>query len=443
MALQFNPGPYLDVWQRNNQIQDQNRIDPNTAISQPLLQGLQQMADAKRQQQLLDLQKQTLAAQNQKDAYEYGTPIDPNATVGSATGQMGSSVFMPGAPAPGTAGPMPAQPVGTGMKLVDAFNAWRAGGMKGPAQPEFMGALGKDERAQLFKQQNEDETNYVAPQYDAAGNVTGWTALPKGTKPASIPRPYNSTGVTTANLNWNTATPAQQNMAIAMVKGNIRPSDLGLRDRATIVGLANEYAQKNNMPFQSYGGEVKAKTANYFASGKGGQNATSLNTALGHLSDALDSYNAVGNTNQQWLNVPLNKLRTMTDNPDVVALNLNLNALRGELANVFKNGGGTDQEIASWSNYLNDNLTPAQFQAAAQKVNGLLNSRLDALNYQQNDVMKGGGPERSFLSPHGASIAGKLSSGSPTGANEVQRRTNDGRIAVFDANTKQFLRYAQ
>jgi hypothetical protein len=129
MALQFNPAPYLDVWQRNQQIQAQ-RPDLNATVSQPILQGLQLMADSRRQQQLVDLQKQKIAQDQRQNDYEYGAPIDPNAEISSPTGQMAQSSFMPGAPArpsglslgrmPGPAAP--AQRVATGGRLVDAFN---------------------------------------------------------------------------------------------------------------------------------------------------------------------------------------------------------------------------------------------------------------------------------------------------------------------------------
>jgi hypothetical protein len=368
------------------------------------MQGLQMMADNRRQQQMMDMTKQKndadAANETQKTAIEqrkadseYGTPIQPGAMF-AQPGGLGKSSFMPGGQGQ----------VGQGSSLIDAFNTWRGGGMKTAAQPEFVDALGKDERKQFYDNMN--------PQ----------------TKTAAA-------GVTTGNLTWDGASPMQQSMAKALSEGRIRPSDLGLRDRATIVGLANDYATKNGQAFQSYSGDVKAHTANYFASGRGGQNATSLNTALGHLADAVDAYDKIGNTNQNWLNVPLNKLRTATNDPDVVALNLNLNALRGELANVFKNGGGTDHEIESWQQYLNDNLTPAQYNAAAEKVNALLNSRLDALNYQQSDVMGRNGVGRSFLSPHAATINNRLNAaqGASPAGDRVTFMDSDGQQHTIPA----------
>ena len=163
MALQFNASPYLQVWAKRKAEEEANRFDPNT-VSQPILQGLGQLAESRRQQQLVDLQKQKMTqdqqqqtwnmGQQQRQAdYEYGAPIDPNAMIASPTGQMAQSKFMPGGTGP--AGPMGVGAAGMGQvatsgSLVDAFNSWRSGGMKGPGRPEFAPALGKDERKAFY-----------------------------------------------------------------------------------------------------------------------------------------------------------------------------------------------------------------------------------------------------------------------------------------------------
>lgn len=222
---------------------------------------------------------------------------------------------------------------------------------------------------------------------------------------------FNNGKATKSNMqtsSMESSSPQEQSLARAMVEGRVRPSDIGFRDRGRIISLANEYADKNGIKFQSYGGDVKAGMAKNLAFGKMGMNALSLNTALGHVGDAMTAYTNVENTDQAWLNQPINYLREKTNNPYIIAIGLNLNALRGELANVFKNSGGTDQEIASWSKYLNEDLTPSQYIAAAQKIDELLTSRLDALQYQQSNVMDHPISERSLISPKGQGIREKI-----------------------------------
>lgn len=227
-------------------------------------------------------------------------------------------------------------------------------------------------------------------------------SVQKGTIIKDLPR-ANSTD----QVSWATATPQQQSLAQAMYEGRVRPSDIGFRDRGKVTLLANEYATQNGLPpFRSYNADVNATMAKYATSGKLGQNALSLNTALGHAASAYDSYQAIGNTNQKWLNTPINVLRKQTNDPNVVALGINLNALQGELANVFKNSGATDQEISHWQKYLNEDLTPSQFNGALSKIDDLLKSRLSAMDYQRSQAGGGGG---SLISPHAKEISDKLS----------------------------------
>lgn len=230
--------------------------------------------------------------------------------------------------------------------------------------------------------------------------------LPEGFSPKTANSNLQSIGGT-----FESASPEEQHLAKALAQGNILTSDIGQRQRGRVVALANEYAIKNNMPFQSYTGNVRKGMAENLAYGGMGKNALSLNTALGHTQDAMDAFQKIGNTNQAWLNTPINKLKAATNDPNVISLGLNLNALQGELANVFKNSGGTDQEIASWREYLNRDLTPAQAVAAGQKIQELLLSRQNALEYQQQNVMGNSNMGRQLLSPKGRAIMQNLKSG--------------------------------
>lgn len=164
MPLNFDPSPYLRVWEQRRQ-EEQNRPDFNQQFTQPIFQGLQMMAENKRQQQLMDLQKQKYATdQNQvafendmlkrKSNYEYGAPIDPNQSVGVQGGQGASRLFSGGQQ----------MPVGQQSSLIEQFNKFKAGGMKpAEARPEFMGALGQDERKEFYKKANPDPTDVINP----------------------------------------------------------------------------------------------------------------------------------------------------------------------------------------------------------------------------------------------------------------------------------------
>lgn len=222
------------------------------------------------------------------------------------------------------------------------------------------------------------------------------------------PTGRGNTAFGTDSITWEKSTQQDKDMAKALYEGRVRPSDLGYRDRSVAVKLAEQYALKENLsPYKSYAGNVAGKTAEAFASGKLGQNALSLNTALGHVASAYDAYQDIGNTNQVWLNEPLNKLRSATGDPAVKKLDTTLTALQGELATVFKGSAGTDQEVGVWMKILNDGLSPQQINAVIPQIDELLRSRLSALNYQRESGMAGRG-EAPLLSPKASEISKKF-----------------------------------
>lgn len=217
---------------------------------------------------------------------------------------------------------------------------------------------------------------------------------------------------------WDKASPQEQDIARGIYEGRIQPGALGYKERSIGVKLADEYAHKFNLPpFKSYAGNVAGKTAEAFATGKPGMNALSLNTALGHVDAVYDGFQKIANTDTKWLNRPLNKIALESGDPNLARLGVSLNALRGELATVFKGSAGTDQEIESWMKYLSDDLTPAQVNAVIPQVDELLRSRLSALDYQRQSGM-GGRAEAPLLSPKAAKISKRLGEGSAGGSEQ-------------------------
>lgn len=242
----------------------------------------------------------------------------------------------------------------------------------------------------------------------------------------SAKTPSKNAGTDLSKVTWESASPDEQGLAKSVYDGNVLPKDIGFRERSRIIELANIYGSKDGRdPFQSFTGSVKEGSAKSFSTGKLGQNALALNTALGHVNSAYDSYKKIGNTDQKWLNVPLNKLKKQTGDGNVVKLGITLNALRGELATVFKGSSGTDQDAASWRDYLTDDLTPTQINAAIPQVDELLRSRLSALEYQRKSGMSGRG-KSPLLSPHAAEISKRL-----------------GSSNIKDSKPKQFLSVEQ
>jgi hypothetical protein len=238
------------------------------------------------------------------------------------------------------------------------------------------------------------------------GQIVNQGSTAKGGIVKVLPSPKAQTG--TAGVSWDTASPQEQALAQARYEGRVRSSDLGFRDRGRINALANEYASRNNLsPFVAYNADTNATMGKYATSGKLGQNALSLNTALGHADSVYAAYQDVKNTNINWINQPINALKKNTNDKSVIALGVKLNAFRGEMANVFKANGATDQEVESWKQQFNDSLTPDQAIAAMGSADELLRSRLNALEYQR--AQAGGGNGQPLISPHAQEISNRLS----------------------------------
>ncbi len=211
------------------------------------------------------------------------------------------------------------------------------------------------------------------------------------------------------NVTWATADAADKKLGEGLYNGTLQTQALSWKDRGRGTKLAIEYALENNLPpYVSYAGDVKAGAARLYSSGKAAQTATSIDTALKHLGTLSNKYDDLGNLDERFLNIPLNKLKSYTDNPDVVAVEASLTAVQNELATAFKGTGATDQEIKEWRKSLSPDLTPRQQMGMLQTVDELLRGRLDALEYQRKNVMGSPISERELLSPSSRKVSKKI-----------------------------------
>lgn len=130
-----------------------------------------------------------------------------------------------------------------------------------------------------------------------------------------------------------------------------------------------------------------------FTSGNGAKNIRSLNTAVQHLDTLTKAMKELDNAPVQFWNTVTNYGLTKVGDPRVTKFNTAATALSGELANVFKNTSGTDQEIKEWRKNLNTSDSPEQLLANINTVIELLGGRVGAL---QNQWEKGLGKPKDF-----------------------------------------------
>ena len=138
---------------------------------------------------------------------------------------------------------------------------------------------------------------------------------------------------------------------------------------------------------------VRLKLRQDFTSGKTANIIRSLNTAIGHLESFKKSADALGNVSLTALNRLKNAGGTQLGSPTVKNFDVVKNAVAGEMATVFKQTAGTDQEIQGWKDTVNASESPEQLRGAIDKMLELMNSRMQAL---QNQYEVGLGKPKNF-----------------------------------------------
>lgn len=148
---------------------------------------------------------------------------------------------------------------------------------------------------------------------------------------------------------------------------------------------------------------VVEDTRKDYTSGKSAQTIRSLNTAIGHLNALAESGKALGNSQIPLINSAKNAIAQGSGQPGVGRFNTTANAVAGEMATVFKNSGATDDEIKTWRQQLDPNMSPAQLQTSISQMIELMGSRLNALQTQY-EANIGKPTDFSFLSPESQKI---------------------------------------
>lgn len=156
-ALNFDPSPYLQLYQQRREAE--NQPPPWANASQNIMSGLDLLLREKRQKELMDMEREKLNFSRNQQLFEnenkYGK--DPTGIDIGVQGGIGQSSFMPGSLPRGVEGPQPAMKMVTNMPLVEALNKFRAGGLKpSPENAQFMPYLGEEEKKRYYDNANKN-----------------------------------------------------------------------------------------------------------------------------------------------------------------------------------------------------------------------------------------------------------------------------------------------
>lgn len=192
----------------------------------------------------------------------------------------------------------------------------------------------------------------------------------------------------------------QQNAAM-MVDGLMAPSQMSKRakDYNALLPAAQAYSmQKYGQPFDAEVSEARyrARTSviKDYSDGKQADQIQSFNQFLGHAENLSNSVNAFRTTGSPLLNVPYNKLRTMTGNPAVNAMLPQIEAVRTEYQNFLNNNHALHEaDIREGAKMLDENASPAQMQAAMKSFAHVALTRTASLNDRYRRTMGTNVPE--------------------------------------------------
>lgn len=134
---------------------------------------------------------------------------------------------------------------------------------------------------------------------------------------------------------------------------------------------------------------ARQKVRNDFTSGTSSKTINAMNTVVGHLADLQKIGEGLGNTGYDWVNQIKNYLTPGGSKTGVSINNFNTakQAVADELTRVYRQAGGSEQDIQSWQSTINAAKSPQELEGAFKTIGGLLESKLAAMQNQYQQGM--------------------------------------------------------
>ncbi|HXF14712.1 MAG TPA: hypothetical protein VN517_16265 [Terriglobales bacterium] len=152
---------------------------------------------------------------------------------------------------------------------------------------------------------------------------------------------------------------------------------------------AGQAASSDAQSPQSAGSRAARSTAVSATSGPIGQQITAFNTALQHADLLEKALGALNNGDVRTLNSLKNRFKTEFGSSDVTNLQAITNAYSREITKMLAAGHMTDAEIGSAGATMPLNASPAQMLGALQAYRNLAQSKMNVLQQQVQQGMKG------------------------------------------------------
>ncbi len=195
-------------------------------------------------------------------------------------------------------------------------------------------------------------------------------------------------------------------------------------------------AVKYDPSFDAVNYNARSKTRADFTSGKSAQQVNALNTAIGHMDRLLQVTDALGNLHEGSLG-PLTTTANEVKNwfsqnfgsKAVPSFNVVRKAVADELTRVWRQAGGSEQDIQENLRNMSSSNTPEQLYGAVGEFGHLLESKLDNLKEQYRQGM--GTDPVNMVTPEARRVLDKVEGKAGGGSSGVSVKAPNGQTYTF------------
>lgn len=202
--------------------------------------------------------------------------------------------------------------------------------------------------------------------------------------------------------------PADQSAQVkALAEGRMQfPSGYALKTPYWQQMLSSVAQYDPNFDAVNY--NARYQTRRDFTSGKSAQQINALNTAIGHLNSLSDAADALNNSRFPGVNKVTNWLSTQSGDKRVNNFDTTRKAVVDELTRVWRGTGGSEKDIETWTQALNDAGSPDQLHGAIAQIGELMQSKINALAGTYAQGMGTTAQATQFITPKSAQVIDAL-----------------------------------
>ena len=211
-------------------------------------------------------------------------------------------------------------------------------------------------------------------------------------------------------------TPDQKNRVQAIIEGR---EPYPAMSRATDAAKIRAAVHEADPAFDAVNYKARQETRTKFTKGKGADNLTAFNTAIGHLGSLDKSIDALNNSGfPAWNKYIANPIAEQFDpkyQKGLKEFQTARTAVADELTRAFRGSGGNVHDIIQWENAINAADSPAALKAAVRAAAELLNSRIVSIGDEYNRGMGTTKDPLELLNPKAAAAFQRMLEGSKPG----------------------------